>query len=401
VESDDASPPASISSRSSSSTPSPPASRTLPLTPPQTPPIPPLSRRRPREDSHVHLSIYGIERPEPFPIKAYATPKPNRKPRLSIETKSPHWAVAAAARAKQGFEGVSSLVTANARDIPPALAVRAVRPAVATAQAPLPSRASVASVASPSASPVTPSGQYTAMLDFRQPFNMPKKTSGDISQSQSLPAMPRLKPKSVIFSFPVARDSEANSPTRYIRRTSLVSPKEDGNVSPVGPVGSSIKVHTNTSPDLNYRGGYELDENNAPRGPTTTATDKLPEPSKSPKSRPTLPRISTDLSSIKPLNVQPVKRPGSKPVRLVDEGLTSADMQSSELADILNLYLDEIIDDARARGVMSASLEEYLRSPTIMGEWNNDLEIIYEDKPVGEGNVLRTVSVVRKSLHSE
>jgi hypothetical protein len=87
-------------------------------------------------------------------------------------------------------------------------------------------------------------------------------------------------------------------------------------------------------------------------------------------------------------------------VRFVDDGLTSADAQSDELTSILNVYLDEIIDDAKSRGVMSSGLEEYLKSPTIMGEWKNDLEVIYE-APVRKGNGVRTVSIVRRALHSD
>jgi len=50
---------------------------------------------------------------------------------------------------------------------------------------------------------------------------------------------------------------------------------------------------------------------------------------------------------------------------------------------------------------MSSGLEEYLKSPTIMDEWKNNLEIVYEDKPTGNGNVMRTVSIVRRALHSD
>lgn len=336
-----------------------------------------------------------MERPAPFPTQSYATPKQNPKPRLSIETKSRP----SAAGVSPVFEGVPPLVTDKLRDIPPALAVHAARPSVSTAQVPLPSRATVAF-----GSPTTPSGQYVAMLDFGKAFHTPKPADS-APVRQSMPAAPKSKPPAVNFSIPVTRTTETNSPTRY-RRTSLATAKADGEVSPGGPVGSSIKLPTKASPDPSYRGGYESDENSPHRGRTASPAYLTPNPSVSPKSRPTLPRISTDLSPIAPLNIQPVHVPEQLPnqktkVRSADEGLTSADAQSSDLTNILDSYLDEIISDAKARGVMSAGLEEYLKSPTIMGEWKNDLQIIYEDKPVGNGDVVRTVSIVRRALHSD
>jgi hypothetical protein len=87
-------------------------------------------------------------------------------------------------------------------------------------------------------------------------------------------------------------------------------------------------------------------------------------------------------------------------VGFADDGLTSADAQFDELTSILNGYLDEVINDAKSRGVMSSGLEEYLKSPTIMGEWKNDLEVISEE-PAGKGNGVRTVSIVRRALHSD
>ena len=392
IESNDSSAPASISSRSSSaSSPPPPAPLTLPPTPPQTPPIPP-PRRRPRQDTHVQFSIYDTKRPEPFPTQPYATPKQNPKPRLSIDTKSGQLATGTV---EPVLHAVPPLVTNRTRHIPPAVAVRAGRPLIATAQAPIPSRATVAS-----GSPTTPSGQYTAMLDFGHSFNL-AKPSGN---RQSMPPAPNTKAR--IFSLPVTKSSEPTSPARY-RRTSLVSPTVDGDMSPAGPVGSSINLRTNVCPNPHHRNGYESDENHPPRGRPTAPVYQIPTPSNSPKSRRlSLPRISTDLSPIKPLNIQPVTiledipSPKGK-VRFADVGLTSADVQSGELTDILDLYLDQIINDAKSRGVMPAGLEEYLKSPTIMDEWKNDLAIVYEDKPARNGNAVRTVSIVRRALRSD
>lgn len=180
-----------------------------------------------------------------------------------------------------------------------------------------------------------------------------------------------------------------------------MSPSEE-KTSPTGPVGSSVNLFTRVSPDPNYRAGYESDEN-LPRERATSPSYTSPTPSASPKSRPQLPRISTDLSPIRPLNIQPVRgieqvtSPKTK-APFTDDGLTSADAQFDELTGILNGYLDEIINDAKSRGVMSSGLEEYLKSPTIMGEWKNDLEVISEE-PVGKGTGVRTVSIVRRALH--
>jgi hypothetical protein len=86
-------------------------------------------------------------------------------------------------------------------------------------------------------------------------------------------------------------------------------------------------------------------------------------------------------------------------VHFADEGLTSADVQSGELTDILNGYLDEVVTDATARGVMSVELEEYLKSPTIMGEWDSDGETKYELGKVGiKDKGVRSVSIVRRAL---
>ena len=286
-------------------------------------------------------------------------------------------------------------MTSRTRHIPPALAVRAGRPLIAIAQAPIPSRATVAS-----GSPTTPSGQYTAMLDFGHSFNLPKPTGNRHSMA------PAPNPKPRIFSLPVTKSSEPTSPARY-RRTSLVSPTIDGDMSPAGPVGSSINLSTNLSPDPNHRSGYESDENHRPGGRPSAPAYKIPTPSNSPKSRrASLPRISTDLLPVKPLNIRPVTILEDNPspkgkVRLADVGLTSADVQSGELTDILDLYLDQVINDAKSRGVMPSGLEEYLKSPTIMDEWKNDLAIVYEDKPTGNGNGVRTVSIVRRALRSD
>jgi hypothetical protein len=113
------------------------------------------------------------------------------------------------------------------------------------------------------------------------------------------------------------------------------------------------------------------------------------------------------LDTVKPLNIQfvpkPVEtKPVSKPVKVhfIDEGLTSADVQSEELTDIVDLYLEEVVSDAKSRGVMSSGLEEFLKSPTIMGEWHK-VDIVYDAGIVGlKSKKDRSVSIVRRALRN-
>ena len=176
-------------------------------------------------------------------------------------------------------------------------------------------------------------------------------------------------------------------------------------MSPLSPNTPAIHYRTLSYFDPTYHGGYESDSSIEPSTPIrernlsiNSEPASIYRPPKSPGSpsreKPTRPRIMTDFNSVEPLNVKHVPTP--KDVHFSDE-LTSAEVQSEELTDILNCYLDEFVTDAASRGVMSSGLEEFLKSPTIMGEWKND-DMVYTENTGGKGKGVRTVSIVRRAL---
>ena len=172
------------------------------------------------------------------------------------------------------------------------------------------------------------------------------------------------------------------------------------------PITPPIHYRPQSYFDPTYRGGYESDDSLVQARPIrerylsiNSETTPIYRPPKSPGSpsreKPTRPRIMTDLNSVEPLNVKHVPTP--KEVHFANE-LTSAEMQSEELADILDCYLDEVVTDATSRGVMSSGLEEFLKSPTIMGEWRKG-DVVYTVQDAGgKGRGVRSVSIVRRAL---
>lgn len=144
--------------------------------------------------------------------------------------------------------------------------------------------------------------------------------------------------------------------------------------------------------DPNYRGGYESDSD-TPQNATASVDTR---PSKAPQLNKPLPRIVTEISPVKPLHIQ--RDPSAEEDLLTgDSGYTGGD-----LAEIVNCYLEEIVSDATARGVMSTELECYLKSPSIMGEWDRPIKVSIsevDDIPL-EKKKVRFVSIVRRALRT-
>jgi hypothetical protein len=179
-------------------------------------------------------------------------------------------------------------------------------------------------------------------------------------------------------------------------------------MSPMSPVTPIIEHQTRISLDPTYRGGYESEEGSSPENDNSTSTP-IYRPLKSstlPKTnQPALPRLSTNFDDVMPLNIQHSPKPVDTPhiqkpkdVHFVDDGITSADVQSQELTNILNVYLEEVVTDASSRGVMSSGLKEYLKSPTIMGEWEDSADFENDVGPKEQGSM--SVSMVRIALRN-
>jgi hypothetical protein len=278
-----------------------------------------------------------------------------------------------------------------------------------------------------SVSPASSTGHYTAALDIGRAFRAPNvsgatkhgetgkptsqyPTNNHIAVRTSPPPVPpkntpHAKPLSPRYRGPFSRlkNISTTKPLSPIYAGDIpLSPPLEGRMS--SPLTPPIHYRPQTYFDPTYRGGYESDDSISPpirERYLTINSEQTPvyRPPKSPGSpsreRPSRPRITTDFNSVEPLNVKHVPTP--KEVHFANE-LTSAEMQSEELTDILDCYLDEVVTDAASRGVISSGLEEFLKSPTIMGEWKKgDLVYTVQDTG-GKGKGVRSVSIVRRAL---
>lgn len=261
---------------------------------------------------------------------------------------------------------------------------------------------------------------YTAMLDL-------KCHSGAHSITLTAPEAPRSRAGSVMGS---SSSSEKRSMVRGRPRDVVPGPSSrkrhqeavlSGILPPppvvLRPSGTSTSEARRLIPEGDYSGGYlsaeaaqlgrrmstrsrssstysyEADLDGSPAASYVTPFS----PNTVRSEKPAVLRINTNLAN--PTRINPplvAKQPSVR--RDQDQPLTSAEEQSSDLADILNSYLDEVVKDAIERGVMSTELEEYLKSPTIMDEWDNE-----EWKKIGEKDDRRTslVGMVRDALDDE
>lgn len=388
----------SLSSKSSSSTSAQPT--TLPPTPPRTPPAPP-----PRNVARNRC-------PAPVPGQpptecSYKPPKREPSPPSpsvivfrvgGFNTTKPPQGVVAATVVDAPRKLVSELPTAQS--------------------APMTRPTGRRRTSMPPVSPISPSGRYVAELDFGRGLRSPASVAAQ-SRPQIPPIVPTKQP-SQWFSLPSPPRSTHTAtpiPARYRqssqsglepviepltarRRSSLVNEvplsKQDA-LSPMSPV---VQPLTRASPDPDYRGGYESNEDTPPlkpnRDPATWEKLTFPsiQPPKSPRvDRPTLPRISTDLSPIAPLRITRIPTetepsPVKEPKRVVT--------QSDELTDILDFYLDYVVADATARGVMSSELEKFLSSPDSEDIPRESVIAVPNDRM--QGKEVRSVSIVRRAL---
>jgi hypothetical protein len=265
-------------------------------------------------------------------------------------------------------------------------------------------------------SPIKSQVMYTAMLDFSPAVQTPparpfaKKPSTHGIQPTARFKDTSQKRASTQFSLPSpVRNDIGSQPKRY-RQFSDSSPTVARKVSAAGPVISPL----NTKPitgwfDTAYRGGYELADGVAAdsRSSMYSQDDVLGMPSfqppPSPKStrpdKPPRPRISTDLASVEPLNFTSANHIRHEEI---SAALTSAEAQCAELTDILDLYLEEIVTDATARGVMSSHLRSYLRSTGDDDSEDDggpsDLRMRLSVRP---RDGIRSVSIVRRALRAD
>jgi len=258
-------------------------------------------------------------------------------------------------------------------------------------------------------SPVSPHS-YTAMIDLRPPQRAPPpppppRTRLELpipAQTKPLTIPAQTKPltiptKHIRFSLPNMMRDVKLSPGRYRKAP---TPPEPSLPSPeVSPIPEPL---TRSQPDSDYNGGYESDRDSIPeakaKSPVEEQTPRY-QPPPTPRSPRTslLPRITTDLAPARELSpVRPLQPKHQSPVEveIVTGDASPAENQSQELTEILDLYLDEIVADPE-RGDMSPALMEFLRSPTIMGEWDNIFDETPPVKGVNQG-VTRVVSVKRK-----
>ena len=270
----------------------------------------------------------------------------------------------------------------------------------------------------PLVSPISPTGRYVAELDFgrglRSPASVAAKSRPQIppiippkqpSPWFSLPSPPR--PTQTGKSVPARyRQSSHSSPDPVIeplagrRRSSLMNEVALTKTSVESPMSPVVEPLTHTSPDPDYRGGYESNEDTPPLKPKRDfdTWEKLNFPSiqppKSPRAdKPVLPRISTDLTPTEPLHIRHI--PTEQELSPLKER-TRSDSESEELTDILDFYLDYVVADATARGVMSSELEKFLHSPD-SAEAPRESVIDIEDNRLKAKGV-RSVSIVRRAL---
>ena len=269
----------------------------------------------------------------------------------------------------------------------------------------------------PPVSPISP-GRYVAELDFGRGLHSPASVAVQSrppvsaiippkqpSQWFSLPSPPR---PTIASKPPPARYRQASQsfsdpviePLPGRRRSSLANEVPNNKLSIQSPMSPVVEPLTRTSPDPDYRGGYQSNEDTPPLKPNrdvaTWENIKFPsiQPPKSPRAeKPTLPRISTNLTSTAPLHItrivaEKVPSPVKEPAHV--------EAQSEELTDILDYYLDYVVADATARGVMSSQLEQFLNSP---GSAESLRENAVEAVNVGlQDKTVRSVSIVRRAL---
>jgi len=155
---------------------------------------------------------------------------------------------------------------------------------------------------------------------------------------------------------------------------------------------------------------------NAPGNPKRYRQMSLPSEipgSPRPSFRPigmTPPRKTFPLHILTDLQHVPTLDTATEPLRVVpkavvvshtDPSLVSshAEAQSAELTDILDMYLNEVIADATSRGVMSAELSEYLRSPPMEEEEEEEVKRFPATLPLETcRGKARSVNIVREAL---
>jgi hypothetical protein len=243
-----------------------------------------------------------------------------------------------------------------------------------------------------------------AGLDFEDALQIPKPPfAAENPENQVKPAVAlSLEVEIPKMKLPKARRNSA-SPLSAIRegfRALTGSPKQRSSSSPhisnkapqvSSPLTPALQPLTRVPADASYTHGYEF-----PQPPTDPVT--------SPKPKPSLPRILTDLTPTEPLAIQPILLQPRRESAVQDTGhtLTSADIESHELTSILDFYLEETVTDAVARGVMSNDLVQFLKSPTIMGEWGpySASSPVYEEiyNLLGSSDSERPVTVIREAL---
>jgi hypothetical protein len=251
-----------------------------------------------------------------------------------------------------------------------------------------------------SLSPRSPPRKYTAALEFG--LSSPNSTGRPVLQTNVGPTSPinvRRSLPNERFSLPSSARNAANNPRRY-RQPSLPpqSPPNRVETSIKSPQSPSAKPLTGLKGDPTYTGGYESD----PDLPTEPSPSYRPP--NSPRTDKPLPlRIKTDLSkspTVAPLNIT------QRSIVIPKEGLDSlppVEVQTAELNEIVDSYLDELIADATSRSVMSPELAAYLKNPLSAEEERASGNQSPVTQPLASGRTksVRFVSLVRRALRQD
>jgi len=112
------------------------------------------------------------------------------------------------------------------------------------------------------------------------------------------------------------------------------------------------------------------------------------------------PRIEINIPTVEPLKIK--QHSTVIPRETFPDVFSPIQAQSAEITGILDLYLDELVTEARSRGVISPDLSEYLKSSRT--EKEEEEEVVQKTTvdltapALPEKNKIRYVSMVRRAL---
>lgn len=187
---------------------------------------------------------------------------------------------------------------------------------------------------------------------------------------------PRVRSTNTRFSLPghTRRTPSPKRPLFRPKNTGFSNAETIKQASPPSPdVTLRYPVHLQTT-DNSYRSGYEANSyttvlnprgnNNLSAYPETALSGSSLQPLRNPTiprlDRPTVPRIATTFSGVEPLRIQHSSE--TEQATFSDNESVYSTDGSEELTDILEVYLQEVVGIAAARGDISPGLGEFVRN---------------------------------------